>query len=156
MAVQYTNEEMTDMLLVYGYCQGNGLESCRVYNERFPNRPLPNHKTFAAVERRLRETGRFAPVSINYGRARTVRTPQVEEDILNAIEGNPKLSSRRLSLQLGVNKNTVNRVTREQQLHPFHVQRVQDLLPHDFEPRLAFCRFIQEHRNQNRNFTRRI
>lgn len=156
MAVQYTNEEMTDMLLVFGYCQGNCLESCRVYSERFPNRRLPNRKTFAAVERRIRETGMFAPVSANYGRARTVRTPEVEEEILNRIEENPKLSSRRLGLELGVSKDTVNRVTREQLLHPFHIQRVQDLLPHDFESRLGFCRFIQEHRNQDRNFTRRI
>ena len=156
MAVQYTNEEMTDMLLVYGYCQGNSLQSCRVYSERFPNRRTPNHKTFAEVERRLRETGSFAPVSINYGRVRTVRTPEVEEDILDRIEENPKLSSRRLGLEVGASKDTVNRVTREQLLHPFHVQRVHDLLPHDFEARLGFCRFIQEHRNDDRHFTRRI
>lgn len=41
----------------------------------------------------------------------------------------------------------VNGVTREQLMHPFHVQRVHDLSPHDFEPRLAYCRFIQEQRN---------
>ncbi|KAI4465084.1 transposable element tc3 transposase-like protein [Holotrichia oblita] len=137
MAVHYTNEEMTDMCLVYGYCQGNSSQFCQVYSERFPNRRTSNHKTFAAVERRLRETGRLVPVSVNYGRACTVRTPEVEEDILDRIEENPKLSSRRLGLEVGVSKDTVNRVTRTQLLQPFHVQRVHDLLPHDFEARLV-------------------
>lgn len=35
IAVQYTNEEMSDWLLVFGYCQGNGLQSCKVCSERF-------------------------------------------------------------------------------------------------------------------------
>lgn len=116
-------------LPIYEYFQINDLESCRVYRERFPNRRLPNYKTMAAIERRLRETGRFAPVAINYGRAHTVRTAEVKEDILNWIEENSELSSRRLGLKLGVCKDIVNRVTREQLLHPFNVQRVQDLLP---------------------------
>ncbi|KAI4469764.1 exonuclease phage-type/recb c-terminal domain-containing protein [Holotrichia oblita] len=98
--VYYThNEEMTGywlLLLVYRYCQGNSLQSCQVYSERFPNRRTPKLKTFATVERRLRETGRFPPVSINYGRG---RTPEIEEDILDRIEQNPKLSSKRLGLE---------------------------------------------------------
>ncbi|KAI4469767.1 thap domain-containing protein 9 [Holotrichia oblita] len=110
MAIYYThNEEMTGYWLlssVYRYCQGNSLQSCQVYSERFPNRRTPKLKTFAAVERRLRETRRFPPVSINYGRA---RTPEIEEDILDRIEQNPKLSSKRLGLeQLFSNKKVAH------------------------------------------------
>lgn len=62
----------------------------------------------------------------------SVRTPEVEEDILNWIQENSKPSSKGLGLELGVRKDTVNTVTREQLLHPFYVQRVHDLLNYDF------------------------
>lgn len=156
MAAQYTNEEMTDMVLVFGFCQGNGRECVRVYSERFPNRRLPNHQTFAAITRRLRETGSFAHVTVNCGRERAIRTPEVEEQILERVAEDPKLSTRRLGLEVGVSKNVVNRVLQEQLLHPYHIQSVQDLLPPDLDLRLDFCRFINEQRAQNVNFSRNI
>lgn len=156
MAVPYTNAEMTDMILVYGYCQQNGQESVRVYIERFPNRRIPNHQTFGAVERRLRETGKFAPTTVNYGRNRIIRTPQIEEEILDRVEEDPSASTRRLALEVGVSKNTVNRTLRQQQLHPFHLQPVHDLLPLDSELRQRFCRFIRETRALDENFHKTI
>lgn len=35
-----------------------------------------------------------------------------------------------------------------QGLHPFHFQRVQDLMPQDFPARVQFCRWILGHRNK--------
>lgn len=156
MAETYSNAEMTDMLLVYGFCQGNARDCVRVYSERFPNRRIPNRKTFTTVERRLRETGRFRPVTADYGRNRTVRVPDVEEEILERVTEDPSTSTRRLSLELGISKNSINRVLREQLLHPYHVQQVQDLFPEDADRRLRFCQFINEQRAQNNNFTRHI
>lgn len=156
MAVQYTNEEYTDMLLVYGYCQGNCADSVRVYSERFPNRRVPSHPTFAAVERRLRETGRLAPVTANYGRQRFVRQPEVEEEILDRVQEDPELSVRRIAREIAVSKDVVNRVIREQLLHPYHKIRVQDLLLQDPERRLHFCRFIEHKRARNLNFCKKI
>ncbi|GLV37476.1 hypothetical protein CBL_10558 [Carabus blaptoides fortunei] len=45
-----------------------------VYNERFRNRRMPNHKTFANMERRLRETGKFVPITADCGHASTCLT----------------------------------------------------------------------------------
>lgn len=156
MALPYTNAEMTDMILVYGYCQGNGRKSVRVYQERYPNRRVPNHQTFAAVERRLRETGTFAPVMVHCGRNRNIRTVEVEEEILERVEEDPTLSTRQIAMEIAVSKDTVNRVLREQLLHPFHLQKVQQFLPIDLELRLDFCRFINERREHDQNFHRQI
>lgn len=156
MAVTYTYAEQTDMLLVLGYCEGNCRRSVRVYGERFPNRRVPNHKTFANIERRLRETGSFRPATANRGRARSIRTPHVEEEILERIEENPGVSSRCLGLEVGVSKNVVHRVLQEQMLYPYHVQGVQELLLADPDARLAFCRFIQERRAEDMNFHNKI
>ncbi|KAI4470366.1 fibrinogen/tenascin/angiopoeitin [Holotrichia oblita] len=46
LTLRYTNTEYTDMLLVFGLCEGNTPECVRVYSERFPNRHMPSHPTF--------------------------------------------------------------------------------------------------------------
>ncbi|HJY22792.1 MAG TPA: hypothetical protein VJ279_07900, partial [Hanamia sp.] len=50
MAATYSFGDQTDMLLVLGFCAGNCRQSVRVYQERFPTRQVPNHKTFARIE----------------------------------------------------------------------------------------------------------
>lgn len=69
----YTNSEKVDMLLVYGFCQGNGRKSVRVYMQRFPTRRIPNHQTFASIERHLRETGSLKSNFEGRGRNRITR-----------------------------------------------------------------------------------
>lgn len=152
MALQYTNAEYTDMLLVYGFCEGNSRECVRVYSERFPNRRIPSHPTFAAIERRIRETGRFAPVTADYGRERFVRVPEVEEEILECVEEDPEISTRRIGRELGVCKDVVHAVIREQLLYPYHKIAVQHLLEHDPEMRLVFCRFVNGQKEADLNF----
>lgn len=156
MAVQYTNAEYTDMLLTLGFCEGNARESVRVYSERFPNRRVPSHPTFAAVERRLRETGSFAPNTVDNGRERFVRIPEVEEDILERVEEDPELSTRRIGRELGVSKDVVHKVLREQLLYPYHKKPVQELLVHDPQIRLGFCRFVNMQRERDPNFVKKV
>lgn len=44
----------------------------------FPNRVLPNHQTFAVVERRLCKIDRFAPATADYRREQMIRIPDFE------------------------------------------------------------------------------
>lgn len=148
--------EQTDMLLVLGYCQGNCRESVRVYQERYPNRRIPNHKTFARIERRLRETGRLTPVRVNAGRPRQARTPIAEEAVLQMIDNNPNTSTRRLQREAGIPKSTVSRIIRDQLIRPFHIQPVQELLPPDYELRLSFLQTIRERRVVDNGFHTKI
>lgn len=55
----FSSGEYADMQLMYGLAAGNGSEARRLYGEHFPNRVLPNRKTFERVNRRVRETGRY-------------------------------------------------------------------------------------------------
>jgi hypothetical protein len=59
MMDQFSNAEMADMHLAYGAAGGNGEEARRIYHQRYPERTIPQGRTFAAIDRRLRETGAF-------------------------------------------------------------------------------------------------
>lgn len=152
----YTYEEQVDMVLVYGQCQCNGRESVRAYREKFPNRRVPNHQTFGNIVRRLRETGSLKPKHSDRGRQRTRLTVELEERILERVEEDPKISTRRLGHQLEVSKDVIHTVIKEQLLHPYHLQKVQELLPLDYEARLTFCQFIQSQRIRDPDFSKSI
>jgi len=138
----YTNEEMADMHYVYGLSQGNGLEASRRYAELYPQRQHPSHRIFARLHQRLREYGSFDKRTQDCGRHREVRTPQLEEAVLNLIDENPTTSTRKIASQLNVDHMTVFRILKEQLLYPYHLQRVQALLPRDFPKRLEFCNWM--------------
>lgn len=55
--MEYTFSEYADMHLMYGLASCNALEARRLYHERFPDKIIPNHKTFQRVDQRLRENG---------------------------------------------------------------------------------------------------
>jgi hypothetical protein len=63
---------------VYGEAQGNGLEAQRIYQECYPERQLPQLE----IDKRTA------------GRARTVRTPDLEETVLDTIGEKPSSSTR--------------------------------------------------------------
>lgn len=151
----FSNIEYTDMLLVYGECRLNSREACRVYSERFPQRRQPNKKTFVAVCQRLRDTGRVQPHNTNRGPRRDLREG-VEEELLDAVEEAPGVSTRHLSRQFGVSHTTVHRVLQDNLLHPYHIQRVQDLLPRDFLVRSVFSQWIVDTSLVNDNFISNI
>ena len=56
--MDYTFVEYSDMHLMYGLARCNALKARRLYADKFPNRHLPNAKTFQRIDQRLRETGK--------------------------------------------------------------------------------------------------
>lgn len=152
----YSNSEYTDMLLTLGECLGNSLAAVRRYSEKFPGRRLPNRNTFLAVERRCRETGSFKPKKVNSGRPRTTRTAEKEENILDMVFQEPSVSIRKLSQRANVSFCGTWEILKEQQLHPYHYTKVQELLPNDYQLRTDFCQLLEERQNENPNFLRSI
>lgn len=66
------------------------------------------------------------------------------------VRENPKTSTRRISAAVGVPQSQVWRVIKREQLHPYHVQKVQRLEPGDEVARRGFCRWILGHRRSIR------
>lgn len=143
--VEFTFVEYADMHFVYGECGGNAAEAVRRYRERFPERRLPNRRTFTAVQQRLRETGSVLPRPREVGRERQVNVLNAEIEILDAADADPGVSTRQLAQVVGVSPWTVWKILKENLLYPYHIQRVQNLEAADYLPRINFCRlFLQK------------
>lgn len=139
---RYSFRELTDIHLVYGEVRSNALAAERLYRERFPNRHHPSRRMFISLDRRMRETGSLQRSNEGAGNMRSTRTPDFEEEVLARVAADPTTSARRISRAMGASHSSVWRVIHEQQLHPYHPQRVHALLVTDFAPRVALCQWL--------------
>lgn len=138
----FTSTELADIHFVYGYCGGSSRSAQAEYFRRFPDRRVPNTRTFDRTHRRLREGTLF----------RSLRGEQpirdvaidVEERVLALAHQNPEISTRSIGLRLGISFGTAWRVLNRNGLYPFHKLQVQELLERDKAPRIEFCHFMLE------------
>lgn len=153
---EYTFRELADMHLMYGAAEGNGRAAARLYAQRFPNRRQPHHTTFSTIDRRLGETGTMRPDRGNAGRQRDVRTPELEERILEEVGMNPRTSTRSVAHDVGVAHMTVWKVLHDQLLYPYRFQKVQHLLQEDYPRRSALCQWVVDKTTHTPDFSSNI
>lgn len=101
----FSNQELTDIHFVYGYCNGRAFAAVQEYRRRFPQRRLPGRKVFERVHRNLVENGSFQNLR---GQGR----PSGDYDLENAlqqIEDNPQVGLRPLATSVNIPKSIVMR-----------------------------------------------
>jgi hypothetical protein len=82
--------------------------------EHFPNRPIPNVRTFLHVVQRLRDRGSFKLAAHERDRQRPQRIINVEEAVLESVEARRETSTRRLESQHRVSRSTIWRILKAQ------------------------------------------
>ena len=85
---------------------------------------------------------------------RPVRVPQ-EDEVLVRFAENPRTSSRLVAAQAGCSQSTVLRITKQNHLHPWKLQKVQHLKPDDLPIRAEYCRWVVT-RDDPWNFLRSV
>ncbi|KAJ4440092.1 hypothetical protein ANN_08225 [Periplaneta americana] len=131
----YSNQELAEIHFMYGKADDNAALARCLYQERYPQRQCPDRKTFVRLHYRLCEYGKFNSPGLGRGRPRST-TPEVQEEILEAVNMTPSISTRRVALQVNVPHTSVWRLLKEYQLYPYHLQRVQALSPADYPARV--------------------
>lgn len=149
----YTPEELADIHYVYGLCDGNAGEAQRVYAIRFPIRRHPDRRTFINTHRRFRE-GTLFEVADHAGGA--IHNVDIDEEILDIVEDNPHISTRRIAARIGVSQSLVTRVLHQDDLYPYHQTPVQELKPEDYPKRVNFCRLMLQRNLRDPFFLRSI
>ncbi|KAJ4451873.1 hypothetical protein ANN_03351 [Periplaneta americana] len=107
----YSNQELAEIHFMYGKADGNAALARRLYQERYPQRQCPDRKTFVRLHYRLCEYVKFNSPGLGRGRPRYT-TPEVQEEILEAVNMTPSISTRRVALQVNVPHTTVWRLER--------------------------------------------
>ena len=67
----------------------------------------------------------------------------------------PCINTRNIAGRQNVDHQTVWRVLYEQQLHPYHLQKVEALQPQDFASRAHICRWFLHRCVEEPDFSRR-
>lgn len=151
--MEYTLEEYTDIHMYYGRADGNTCEGRRIYQELYPQLKVPNVKTFTRVHQRLRTTCSLRQTkSGGYDQ----RDPDLVVKIMQHIEEDPSTSTRAIAAAEGVSRNTVWKILKEQQMHPYHFQRVQALEAGNLEGRLTFLTWMLQQISADRHFSSKI
>lgn len=142
MPREFSNEEYADIVFIYGFCNGSAEAAKNEYHLRFPLRRCPNAKTFSRVFHHLKENGQFP----NRSKSERPTNERIRQGVLESVEEDPSTSSRKIATNLNTTSSVVCRVLKKEKLHPYHYQKVQDLLPQDSEKRLIFSRWILNNR----------
>ena len=93
---RFTWAELADIHLAYGSACGKGREAQRICHKRFPNSVCPDYRTFASVDRRIRETVTYAVNRHSTGRGRSFRTPHLMRTFCSVLRRIPPQATARL------------------------------------------------------------
>ena len=144
MPFLFSHVEYCDIHFVYGFSDGNARAAVEEYQRRFPDRRIPSRSVFTRIHQTLRDTGSLPSVSVQSERE-VVQTINTRENILQMVQRSPRLSTRRMASRIGVSRMQVWRTLHEEDLYPYHDQRVQHLEPGDHAHRMDFCHWIKAH-----------
>lgn len=154
----YSDHEMADMHFICDRANESVLQASRLYAQTYPDRRHSDRKLFnKKIHQRLSETGSFRPLDHSRGRPMSVRSPEVEEVVLEAVHENPELSTRIIAQQHGIRCHIIVwQIRHDQLLYLYHLQRDQALLPGDFQARNNVCRYLSNQQARNRFIVRNI
>lgn len=152
MPFVYTAQEYANMHIIYGECHCNASAAARLYRERYPNAARhPDHRVFINVHQSYSQ-GRLPSAHTAGGRPRGYE----ENVVLNEVENDPSTSLRAIERATGIPKSIAQRILKRCDYHPYHVQRVQNLLPRDYAPRIEFCRTMLAKIREDPQFLNKI
>lgn len=146
----FPTQDMADMHYVYGLADGNGRLAQRMFRNRFPGRHVPHYQTFASVHQRFSENADLNAARHNAGRPRSTRSVNLEERVLQMVDINPSISTRRLGQAFNVSQSSTWRILNDDGLYPYHLQPVQALQQNDPAHRLRFCQWLTAQPNIGR------
>lgn len=158
----YSNNEFYDMILCVGAAHNNRINEAReVYRQRFvegrppaEQRHLPPYGVFKNLCLRLQRTGTFH-AERSEGRP-SARSVQFEQQILQHFELNQRDSTRRAGAVFNVNHMVIWHILDDDEQHPYHFSRTQELTSADYVPRINFCTWYRNRVAVNPAFSRNV
>ncbi|KYQ53505.1 hypothetical protein ALC60_00031, partial [Trachymyrmex zeteki] len=135
------NEELANMLLIYGECHKNERMATVLYANHFPDKQRPSHALFGQLYRRICQYGTLhAP---KRPRNKRKRDEIIIDQVRDAVLANPHTSTRCIARDLNTDHTKVHRIIKNNLgCHPFKRHTTQKLFPQDLPRRERFCDWI--------------
>lgn len=150
----YTNEDFLNLIITYGECGRIIERTCRVYAEKYPDRPRPTGDVLRRLLHNCTAFGSFLPKT-------TKNKPVVDGDdtqvtVIAYFNAHPTNSLQDAERDVGVSRKSIHRILQQNKWHPYKFQRVQHLRETDFEARVQFCEWFLLKSQEDENFTRHV
>ena len=120
MPFTFSVAEYADMIYVYSFCASNSVHAVAEYQQRFPNRRIPNRRVFTRVYQTLRDTGTFP--GVHNAAERNVNEGVDKEGIVHMVQSCPRVSTRRIARRLRVPHTRVWRTLHAEGMYPLYLQ----------------------------------
>lgn len=155
----FSHEDYEQMHYFYGVANGNASEAARMWQEQVERRGdpapevWPDHRMILRTRDAYRE-GRL-PGTIP-GRPAAMSDPDLVNSVVEEVGRDSGVSVRGIERRIGVPKSQAHRILQKVGYHPFHIRKVQQLKPEDYERRLQFCETMLQRQAENENFYKSI
>lgn len=150
----FTNEDFLNLILIHGECNKVVERTCRMFRERFPDKPRPTKDIVNRLLHNCKTHGKFRNPSMKM--KPLLNNENVEITVLAFFQIHPEASLRQAERELGYSRNSMQRILRKHKWHPFSLQLVQHLKPEDLRRRVEFCEFILVKVGEDSNFLENI
>lgn len=148
------------MVQLYAIANYNTAEAQRLYAQLdhlnylrmqgIPNPQVPSPNTFLAATQRLLDHGQLRTPAHAQARGQPhIYRPELDEDIIEYFERDPRRSTRMAAIHFNVSQYYVWKLLNSERLHPYHFRRVHALHENDGPARIAFSQWLLENREKN-------
>lgn len=127
-----------------------------IFAATFNDRPTPCPATIRKIYNNYRTTGCVDGQHKKNMRRRTVATEDKKNEILQLIENDNTLSTKRIAEIVNISKGTVHKILRNEHYKSFKFQNHQELLGDDAERRNIFCETMMDKINSGEILLNRI
>lgn len=135
--VEYSNNDILNLLYIHSECQKIVSRTCRLFNQRYPNLPPMTRGKFRRYESNFLQTG-----SVNRTKNYTKPVTGNEDNHVNVLayfEAYPRNSIPAASQDLGISVMSIQRILNSFKMHPYSEIRVQGFHVGDELRRVEFC-----------------
>ena len=133
----------------------NNEESRRLFLERF-KKEAPSRQLISYWKSKLLETGTLVQDRPRSGRPVTASGDGSRMAVVNAVNEDPQISTRRLSDDLDISRTSVMRILKKEGYHPYKPHYSQFLQDGDDDRRTQFCEVMIERSNLDPALIRKL
>lgn len=149
----YSNEDMFEIIVLFGECNKKYRKTCRQFNLRYPNKKNLRYKTLKSLCDNLKNSGQF---KVTKTRRNTVINEELEFEILLSVTENPNISIRQLSNLHQMSYSSIRKILLKNKYHPYKYELHQHLEVGDPERRIEFCEWFLVRAQENNEFLKNI